>query len=685
MRMILFNQSSLLFLHKLFFIILMIYKPTPSSLLTVLLCAHTGFSSQIVNSAEEPLAFVDTLPTTVVSALRYSELDMQIASRVQLIDVEDIANSGATDLVQLLQDEANLHFTSTSGNTAQSQVSMGGYGENSGQRVLVLLDGQRLNTADLGQINWLSIPLGLLESVEVIRGGQSALYGNNAVGGVIKINTRRPYEELSGQVQTCLGSFDSYNGRFALTGAKGVFGYSVHAEHDETDGYRENSQYKADGAGLKLDWTPSNWFTAYGSLTRVRSEYGLPGPLTRAELKADREQSTEMDNEGDEDVLYLRGGVGFYISDELTLSLDGGYTDRELNSEYYYDNLSYPYYYLKQSYEILSFSPSFTFENEQVSAMFGVDYYDDEVTATTNDLYSTSEYGYMRETLAAFSSFTWRLSKEWSLAGSFRVEDTETRGNNAGVESLALDDDEYAWSFGLIRFVGNSSRIYGMLRRFYRYPATDEVIDVFSGPLPVINYELDPETGHEVELGGDTVHGALTLGGRVFYQWMNDEIIYDSSVGMFGSNVNLEETERLGADLTASYQLSETIDASLTYTWVHAEIATGAYEGSKVPLVPKHKLRLQFDYGLRDTILLTAGASYTDDVHVGGDFANASDELEGYLLFDLGVRYALNDDIDVFAAVDNLFDKEYVSTAFGPDGLYPGVGRSGRVGLLWKF
>jgi iron complex outermembrane receptor protein len=660
-------------------------KLTPTVLLTVSLCAQIGLSSQIVNSAEEPLAFVDTLPTTVVSALRYSELDMQIASRVQLIDVKDIANSGATDLVQLLQDEANLHFTSTSGNTAQSQVSMGGYGENSGQRVLVLLDGQRLNTADLGQINWLSIPLGLVESVEVIRGGQSALYGNNAVGGVIKIITRRPSEELSGQVQTSLGSFDSYNGRFALTGAKGVFGYSVHAEHDETDGHRENSQYKADGAGLKLDWTPSNWFTAYGSLTRVRSEYGLPGPLTRAELKADREQSTEMDNNGDEDVLYLRGGLGFYISDELTLSLDGGYTDRELNSEYYYDNISYPYYYLEQSYEIFSFSPSFTFENEQVSAMFGVDYYDDVVTATANDLYSTSEYGYKRETLAAFSSFAWRLSKEWSLAGSLRVEDTKTRGNNAGVESLALDDDEYAWSFGLIRFVGNSSRIYGTLRRFYRYPAADEVIDVFSGPLPVINYELDPETGHEVELGGDTVHGSLTLGGRVFYQWMNDEIIYDSSIGMFGSNANLDETERLGADLTASYQLSETIDASLTYTWVHAEIATGAYEGSEVPLVPKHKLRLQFEYGLRDTILLTAGASYTDDVHVGGDFANASDELEGYLLFDLGVRYAMNDDIDVFAAVDNLFGKGYVSTAFGPDGLYPGVGRSGRVGLLWKF
>lgn len=649
--------------------------------LIALLSALTGSLAVAHADTGDRADTAPELPTTLVTAPRFMEVDMDIPSRVQLIDASAIAASGATDLVQLLQDEANLHFTSTSGNTAQSQVSMGGFGENSGQRVLVLLDGQRLNTADLGQINWLSIPLGLVESVEVIRGGQSALYGNNAVGGVIKINTRRPSEELSGQAQVSLGSFDSYNGRFALTGAEGGLGYSVHAEHDETDGYRENSQYEADGAGLKLNWTPSDWFTAYGSVTRVRSEYGLPGPLTRAELKADREQSTEMDNQGDEDVLYLRGGVGFCIGDELTLSLDGGYTDRELNSEYYYDDIFYPYYYLEQSYEIFSFSPSLTFENEQVTAVLGVDYYDDDVTATSNDLYSTSEYGYSRETLAAFTSFAWRLSEDWSLSGSLRVEDTETRGNNAGVESSALDDDEYAWSLGLIRLVGNSSRIYGTVRRFYRYPATDEVIDVFSGPLPVINFELDPETGHEVELGGDTVHGALTLGGRVFYQWMNDEIIYDSSVG----NINLDETERLGVDLTASYQFSETIDASLTYTWMHAEIAAGANNGSEVPLVPEHKLRLQVEYRPRDTIRMTAGASYTDDVHVGGDFANASDELEGYLLFDLGVRYAMTDDVDVFATVDNLFDKEYVSTAFGSDALYPGVGRSGRIGVLWKF
>jgi iron complex outermembrane receptor protein len=153
-----------------------------------------------------------------------------------------------------------------------------------------LLDGHRLNTADIGKINWLSIPLGLIESVEVIQGGQSALYGNNAAGGVIKINTRRPTDQLAGQAQVSVGSFDSYNGRFALTGAKGGLGYSVHAEHDETDGYRENSQFEADAAGLKLEWNSGDWFSAFVSFNAVESEYGLPGPLNRAEVAEDYNQ-----------------------------------------------------------------------------------------------------------------------------------------------------------------------------------------------------------------------------------------------------------------------------------------------------------------------------------------------------------------------------------------------------------
>ena len=78
---------------------------------------------------------------------------------------------------------------------------MGGFGENAQLRTLVLVDGHRVNAIDMSKINWYSIPLGLVESIEVIRGGQSGTYGNHAVGGVIKINTKLPNVEPTGSLQ----------------------------------------------------------------------------------------------------------------------------------------------------------------------------------------------------------------------------------------------------------------------------------------------------------------------------------------------------------------------------------------------------------------------------------------------------------------------------------------------------
>lgn len=645
-----------------------------TSLCTTLVFAGSLTAADAGTGAESGAA--RELPTTVVSAPRFMEVDMEIASRVQLIDATAIAESGATNLVKLLRQEANLHFTSTSGNSAQSQISMGGFGENSGQRVLVVLDGHRLNTADLGQINWLSIPLGLVESVEVIRGGQSALYGNNAVGGVIKINTRRPTEEIIGQAQASVGSFDSYNGRLALTGSEGALGFCVHAEHDETDGYRENSQYEADGAGLKLNWTGSDWFEAYLSLSGVDSDYGLPGPLTRSEFENDPSISKEFDNIGKEEVVYYRAGAGFCLTDSLSFGIDGGFTDREVYA-IYYDYAgpvpAFPFE-LTSEYRILSISPNITYSTGGLTAVFGLDYYDDEIDIATT--FGDSEFS--RETYAGFGSASYSLDEDWILSATFRYEEAATDGINGGTNLGEVEDDQYAWSLGLVKQFERSGRLYGSVRRFYRYPATDEILLFF--PMLSFNPALRAENGHEAELGADWVLNNVQVGGRIYRQWMQDEIIYANF-----NNLNLKETRRLGADLYINWQITDTVSARLDYSWIDAQIGSDGFDGSEVPLVPEHKLRASVEWLPSEPIRILLGASYTDDVYVGGDFANGSDELDGYVLFDMSARYALTEDIDLFATVDNLFDKEYVSTAFGPDALYPGVGRSGRIGLLWKF
>lgn len=95
-------------------------------------------------------------------------------------------------MVDILEKEANVRFRSVVGSNASGDLSMRGFGENSQTRVLIMVDGQKFNRPDMGAINWLQIPLSDIESVEVLRGPMSALYGAAAEAGVIKIKTRRP-------------------------------------------------------------------------------------------------------------------------------------------------------------------------------------------------------------------------------------------------------------------------------------------------------------------------------------------------------------------------------------------------------------------------------------------------------------------------------------------------------------
>ena len=646
-------------------------------------CAATALS---VEAAEaDASASQELLPYVVVSAPRFTDADVEVPARVQLIDCSRIETSGANNLVELLQREANLHFRSTSGNAALSELSLGGFGEASGQRVLILLDGHRLNTADQGQINWLSIPLSLIESIEVIKGGQSAIYGNNAIGGVIKITTVQPSDTLSGQMQLSASSYESYNSRLGVSGRAGSLGFSAHIEHDETDGYRQNSQYEADGGGVKFDWAANDWFNVYLSVSGVESDYGLPGPLSRSELAADRKQSTEFANFGEEQAIYYRGGIELFINDAYSFNLDTGYTKRDLYTVFYFYGGGAPAFpfEVEQDYKIFSVSPTITYRDDRLTALVGLDYYEDQVGA----VFGADPVEYDRLTLGAFASLKYDAGEDYVLTASLRSERARTDGRytvtGAVSELDALSEDQYAWSLGVIKAFEQHGRLYGTVRRFYRYAATDEVTVVdFGAATASFNPNLDAEWGHEVEFGGDWAFDAMMLGARIYRQWMNDEIIFNP--GSF-TNINIDETERYGADLFAIYALTERLDARVNYTYVATEIVGGSFEGSELPLVPEHKLRVAMEYRPFDRVQTVLGASYTDHVYVGGDFDNASSALDDYILVDWSVRYAFNDNASVFVTVDNVFDKEYISTAFGPDAIYPGVGRSVKTGITWRF
>jgi len=214
------------------------------------------YLSCILSMTASGLAFAEdqNLEPMVVSALRLETASKNLPARIQVIDETDIEKSGTTDLVGLLRKEANLQVRSTSGNSARSTVSMGGFGEGGQLRTLVLLDGHRLNAIDMSAINWYSIPLAVVESIEVIRGGQSGTYGNHAVGGIIKINTKLPKIEPTVSLEASAGSFDTSNLRGAYSQRVGEIGLTIFGDRVESEGYRVNGDHLTEAGGLRLDW-----------------------------------------------------------------------------------------------------------------------------------------------------------------------------------------------------------------------------------------------------------------------------------------------------------------------------------------------------------------------------------------------------------------------------------------------
>lgn len=612
----------------------------------------------------------DLLPMEI-SALRLDAPSSYLTAQIQVIDETMIKESGAVDLVELLRKEANLQVRSTSGNSARAGVSMGGFGENGVQRTLVLLDGHRLNAVDLSAINWSSIPLALVESIEVIRGAQSGTFGNNAVGGVIKINTKLPKEKPTGYMEAATGSFETINARGAYSHNLGGIGVTLFGERSESNGYRVNGDYETDAGGLRLDWGNEEQLRGYFSWSLSDIDFGLPGDLNATALSEDRRQTTDPYDRGEESSSQGRAGLSFEINNDWILENRLGYQDREVGV-----NMPSATWTADTVYETFSYSPILHYESNEADWMFGIDYFKDDVKADTN--YDDSFL--KRKALGLFVSTSQSISEQWNWNGNLRMEKMENSGEYGGTNLNKVKNEEWAGVIGLVRDFGDQDRLYGTIRRYYRYPATDEILLAWPPPSS-LNPNLEPESGYEIEFGLDWRIENLFLNGRIFRQWMEDEIIYDSAAW---SNVNLEKTRRIGLDFSAEWQIAEMIRSGVKYEYARATIEEGTFSGAKVPLVPEGLLRLFLELRPLDSLMLRLGGSFVGESFHGSDFSNSGIKIEDYWLYDLGVNYELSKRATLFGGVENLLGEEYLSTAFGT-GLYPGEGRKARIGLRYSF
>jgi iron complex outermembrane receptor protein len=670
--------------------------------------AMPGLSKAEEEEIKKPLV---TLEEVVVTATRDAREIRKIPANITVIKSDDIKKSGATSLVDVLEKLAGIHFTTFSGNPSQAEIDMRGFGQNGHGRVLILLDGRRLNRPDMASINWLQIPINNVEKIEVVSGANSVLYGDHAVAGVINIITKRGEGKPEVSVSGIIGEDALHDVRVGLTGSKDRLSYACSGEIQETNGWRERTAFSSKGAGFNIGYDLSDFFNISlgGSLNKV--DYEMPGNLTKSEMEKNRKQfqparparwTQAHDNDESLDEYYnVNLGLEMISADLGSFDVNFLYGLKDITSSMD----SFPSY---RDTEINTFgiTPRYLLDKDILGhknkLILGVDYYHETLdleifTDISRDTVSSlSEIE--KNSVGYYINDELNLFDELILSAGARIEKAKIKGKETNpvtnIKSFDEEKDHHgeAISVGLTYLIEKSSKLFAKFTRLYRYPFIDEQAS-YQGWGNAFNKELEAEEGKSYEIGTEVYPiENLRLAITLFRIDMEKEIAWNNATLR---NVNLDETRHQGLELNGSYKLGKKANIYGNYTYQEAKFTKGIYNDKDIPLVPYHKaflgLELFFPYGFS----LVPELRYTGECYLGDDKNNNGEKLEDYSLVDIFLRYRPTHHKYkplVFVGIENLFNKEY-STLGYEDWLedetyntyYPSPGRIFKAGLSLMF
>lgn len=647
-----------------------------------------------------------------VQAWHFDTLALEFPGDVVSIDREAIEQTMSTSVADVLQRLANVRFESYNGKASEAQISLRGFGENSGLRVLVMVDGQRLNRADLGGLEWQTIPMEDIATIEVIRGGQNTLYGNFALAGVVQITTRRggrPRTKLSAQ-----GGNDGFS-QFTVDHAGGAqrWFWDAHAGSLRDEGYREHSLTwnrslgatvgRMFGAGKQARWTCNATF--------AEGYAQFPGPLLYEEFLAHPRQST---NQGQEATNYRTGLLTTQWQSQHPwgeIQVIGGFHDRHL--DWALDGID-----ARNHQWSATFSPRIRWGKERQFLIAGLDVTRDRVDFD-NYLNAKREIAKAQAELARLTAGPylfgqWEGWKKLTLSAGARHEEADGNyRNRALVENqleptletnrgpvpnpayknppdldLARSYDRRIVKSGLAGELsalwkgGEHWSLWAGYDRVYRYPVLDETASYqgFALAAPV-NANLEPETGNQADLGWKGEWEDWTASVTAYSLRLDGEILYDSERNL---NVNFADSRRWGLDGSLAYQQTAW-GCSTRWSFVEATFISGGQAGESVPLVPAvhgvTSVWLRPLSWLEGTVHHTWSASRKQ-----GNSLTAPTllrEIEAFHRVDL-VLSARAGPWKAFLRMDNLLDHSHAPLAYR-GGFYPAPGRQWRIGLDFTF
>ncbi|MEM9938938.1 MAG: TonB-dependent receptor [Pseudomonadota bacterium] len=594
--------------------------------------------------AQEAETDQTTLDTVIVEGSRLNQTETEIGSSVTVITAEDIEELGFDFALDAVASAPGVTINSNGAFGGSASVRIRGA---SSEQTLVLVDGVPVNdpTSPGGGFNFARLDTENIERIEVLKGPQSTLWGTDAIGGVVSITTKRPDEGLGGSAFAEYGSFNTLRGGASIENATdagdfrlAIVGTSSDgiSKADENNGNTEDDNYEA----LTLS---------------AKGGVNLGGD---ARLSADI-LWTDAESEFDSFFFGSQGNVsdGDEVSETEELSANTSLTGSLFDGRL--ENLVLIGYSDIKRENFTNGAPSFDAEGDRTIFRY-------QGTLNINDM-NTLAFGAEREESNAndddtsidglFALYEFKPTEQLTLTGGLRVDDHERFGSETtGRVAAAFNPTDTltlraSWGQGF-----KAPTIFQTT--FFCCGATEP------------NADLQAETSEAFDIGVDfrSPDGKAEAGITYFDQDTENQINFSFAVGGYE---NIAEVESQGVELYGAYQFTDWLRISADYAYIDAQDG----DGNALVRLPEHSGDVTFSVDPDGPL---SGALL---VRYNGEEPNTDGTtLDSWTRVDVAGSYDLNERVELFGRIENLFDEEYQQIlGYGTPDL------SGYVGIRLRY
>ena len=589
------------------------------------------------------------LPDVLISANRQVEARNDSSAANTVFTREDIDRLQPDSIADLLRRVPGVQVAQTGGRGSLPGVYIRG---TQSAQSLVLVDGQRIGNSTSGDSNLQHINIEQVERVEVLRGSRSAIYGSDAIGGVIQIFTRRGGEQgLQPRLHMGFGSHQTWERSLGLSGGDERTRFNLGTSLDETAGINRTRQsYPSDGdhdeyrnksLSLSLSHALTDDIEVGANLLDNRGKSAFDNPFGRFDPATF--ESLQQQPYSEFDVSSVSSYLDARVNDLWKTRLEFGHSE---NREKTLDKLSDERSVFNTYRDSLTWQNDLTL-NEHNSLILGGDWYEDRINSST-DFNEDSRWN-----RAAFIQHRYQTDRFSTELGLRHDDNQQFGGQNSwsGTFTLPLNPDNdilLSYSEG------------------FRAPTFNDLYyPDFSNP------DLKPETSKSYELQW---RSQLTQDSRLeaslYRTDLEDAIIFGSnsrpqnvaSARINGFEAALKQ-ELFGWQSNLGVAIIDPRDRDTGHTLARRARRTLSLD-----------LDRQFDR-------LGLGASW-QAVSGSYDDLNNQQPLGGYALLGLRSSWELNREIKLELKVDNLLDKDYSRVLYSHEGSQYGYREEGRT---WMF